>query len=129
MNVEKTIALMGNEIENKTPHAQKCRANYLVDREKYGDKQSGKYNGVGWEASRNPDFGYWHAYILGNIPLEKIKQLDKIAHDGLNASNGSIGFICRKWDDYVAGYIVHDETVYRGFPYVLSVLKKMIDTL
>lgn len=126
MDVEKTIAILGNDPKNDVENAKICRANYLADREKYGDKQNGTYKEVEWEATRHPGLGFWRGYVLCDIPEEKIKILEEIAHGGLTAT---YGFDCGHWGDYSAGDRVYKETVYRDFPYVLSVIHKMIDAL
>lgn len=130
MNVEKTREILGDSWGNGIPIEvrNRCRAEYLKDRELYGDNQTGEYKGVRWEAKRNHNSGHWCGYFFPNQDLtdEQTEIIDGIAHGGLTAT---CGFDCAHWNDYTVSMCGDGDMQYRDFPYVKSVLIRIIDSI
>lgn len=129
MNVEKNRSFLGDE-GSKIPIEvlNRCRAEYLKDRDLYGDNQKGEYKGIRWEANRNPDMGHWCGYFYPENELtdEQWELIEGIAHGGLTAS---CGFDCAHWNDYTLSMCGDKDMQYRDFPYVKGVLIRIIDSI
>lgn len=92
----------------------------------YGMKQTGSYRGVSYTAKRNGrDMRrHWCGYIHPNTSCteEQGERIDAAAHGGLT---WGIGFDCA----HIGDYPLYVDGQFRDFPYVLSIIKAMIDAL
>lgn len=130
MNVEKNKNIIGDDFGSNISEEvrNRCHAEYLKDRELFGDLQTGEYKGIRWEARRNHDMGHWCGYFYPNNKLtpEQLEIIDYIAHGGLTANHG---FDCAHWNDYNTTMCGNEDMQYRDFPYVKGILVQIIDSI
>jgi len=114
------------------------RQRVIDDQSLYGDSQTGEFKGVRWEASRcyggilptpkrwnmkTAPIHHWCAYICVPDYDDALQDhyLKCFVRSECTYQNGStLGFDC--------GHS-HDVSVYREFPYVLSIIQNTIDNL
>ena len=110
----------------------------LQDNEKWPPQQTGVYRGFGWEVKRDHLFSYYCGYIdvpdrYSDVSARTQRAVETVCHGGITFGGfggGRIGFDCTHAYDYTAnsiGDVRFVSKVFRTFPYVLSVIKRMID--
>lgn len=103
---------------------KKCHAEYLEDKKKYGNEQSGTYLGMKWNTYRVNMHWCGHFEPCVKLTQEQYDHIETLSHHELTATDA---FDCAHYDDYFLGTGVNKNTQYRTFTYVRDILYKIIE--